>query len=96
MLAKLAADNEHEVVAAAAQHPSCPLEVLRALSRRFEQARRGVATNPNCPPELLRRLAEDPDWRVRRRVAGNSNCPSAMLNRLQDDTSGQVRATARH
>lgn len=83
--AALASDESVEIRAGIAENPSCPVEILRALSTDpgtadgNPLARSGCAGNPAIPSDILSRLLRDDDWRVRRAAAGNPVVPVAVL-----------------
>jgi len=79
----------------AADNPSSPPDILRALSRDPDvSVRCRVAGNPSSPPDILRALSRDPDVSVRCRVAGNPSSPPDILRELSQDPDADVRRYA--
>lgn len=87
-LVALASDGSVEIRGGIAENPSCPVEILRALSTDLGAAdgnplaRSGCAANPSIPSDILSRLLHDDDWRVRRAAAGNPVVSVAVLERF--------------
>ena len=69
---------------AAAQHRSCPPQVLLELVRRSRSTRRAAAANPACSPEMLAELALDPDLRTRSAAISNPSLPAVALAAVCD------------
>ena len=58
-LEKLAADEDSDVLSAAAGNPNTPASLLEKLAAdEDEDVRRGVAGNPNTPASLFQKLFE--------------------------------------
>ena len=76
----------------AADNPSSPPDILRALSRDPDvSVRCRVAGNPSSPPDILRELSQDPDADVRRYAARNESSQPGTLGRLSRDPDFFVR-----
>ena len=72
----------------AAQHRSCPPQVLRLLSRANATVRIAVAANPACQPGVIEELVTDPDSRVRSAAISNPSLPAAVLVAVSDPAAG--------
>lgn len=97
LLQELARFLRGSEVLSLARNPSCPAELLQALSsydfHHRDRLRAAVAGNPNSSADLLRVLARDDDQNVRRYLAANASCPVDLLEELARSPFEWVRGS---
>ena len=96
LLSLLAGSKWTELRLEVAEHPHCPVHVLKRLAQDANpEVRMNVANNPNATFEILEILADDESLDVRFYLAEDHRLPKMLLLKLSEDDNPYVASRAK-